>query len=182
MMSFKKCVLALSVLVYAAPAHSVSNPLSNLSPKETAKLMFWLANAVSLGYYFFHQPEDRPSQAPFERILKGFFDNLFNDIFDWNNVTHFTDILPGQRWKIYSTILDGRSEFKIKLLTDPKRKNIKGFGLYHFCEKNMKKIVKYCAVLGISYGLLSGELEANTRKLLDIILNAYKNASMVAVS
>lgn len=179
MISFKKSVLMLSLLA-AAPAHSVNNPLSNLSAKETAKLMFWLANATSLGYYFFHQPDDRASQAPFERVLKGFFDNLFHDIFNWDNVTHFGDILPGQRWKVYSTILDGRSEFKIKLLTDPKRKNIKGFGLYHFCEKNMKKIVKYCAVLGISYGLLQGEIQANTRQFLDIILNAYRNANKIA--
>lgn len=192
----KKSLLALS-LCCALPATAHVDPYFSLLPdyeellnydsdelaallKRLAKMLTLITAGGELGYYFFHNPENRNSQAPVEHLLKGNFDNILDDIFNWGNVTHFNDILPGQRYKVYSTILDARSLFKVKLLIDPTRNNIKGFGLIHFCEKNMRKIVKYAAAMGITYGLLYGDLEQNCKKMLDIILNAYKNATFVA--
>lgn len=144
--------------------------------KRLAKMVTLMTVGGELGYYFLHNPENRDSQAPVEHLLKGNFDNIIDDIFNLDNVTHFNDIIPGQRYKIYSTILDARSLFKVKLLIDPKRTSIKGFGLFHFCEKNMKKIVKYAAAMGLTYGLLYGKVETTIKNILEMILKANDTA------
>lgn len=158
-------------------------PAELLNPKDLAKLTTWLVNAGGLGYYFFHRPEDRLSKAPFERVLQGRWENPVGDTFNWDNVENFSDIFPGQRWKVYSYKFDGRSGAKLTI-TAPGKNDIKGFGLYHFCEKNMKKIVKLTAALAVSYGLLSGKLNATSieefiKQLATIILSAYGTAGKV---
>ncbi len=144
--------------------------------KHNAKFAMWFAGAVAIICYFFRNPEDRLSKAPLERVLKGFFDNILDDTFNWDNVTNFFDIIPGQRWKAYSTLLIGKSDLKVRLIMEGRRKDIKGFGLLHFLEKDMSKIFKVTAALGISYAFMMGKLEQTLKEIVEIILNPYQKA------
>jgi hypothetical protein len=144
--------------------------------KDNTKFAAWMAGALAVICYFFKNPDDRISNAPFERVLKGFFDNIIGDTFNWDNVTNFSDIIPGQRWKSYSTLLIGKSDLKVRLVMEGRRKDIKGFGLLHFLEKDMAKICKVIAALGISYAFTVGKLEQTIREIIDVILNPYHKA------
>ena len=57
-----------------------------------------------------------------------------------------------------------------------RRKDIKGFGLLHFLEKDMSKIFKVTAALGISYAFMMGKLEQTLKEIVEIILNPYQKA------
>lgn len=144
--------------------------------KDNAKFAVWLAGALAVICYFFKNPDDRVSNAPFERVLKGFFDNIIGDTFNWDNVTNFSDLIPGQRWKSYSTLLIGKSDLKVRLVMEGRRKDIKGFGLLHFLEKDMAKICKVIAALGISYAFTVGKLEQTIKEIIDVVLNPYHKA------
>jgi hypothetical protein len=141
--------------------------------KDNAKFAAWVAGALAVICYFFRNPDDRLSNAPFERVLKGFFDNILGDTFNWDNVTSFSDIIPGQRWKSYSTLLIGKSDLKVRLVMEGRRKDIKGFGLLHFLEKDMSKIFKVTAALGISYAFMMGKMQETLKEIVGAILNPY---------
>lgn len=147
--------------------------------KDNAKFATWLTAVIVIAYYFLHAPEDRLSNAPFERVLKGFFDNILGDTFNWDNITNFSDIIPGQRWKMYSTLLIGKSDFKVRLLVEGRRKDIKGFGLLHFLEKDMGKIFKLAAAAGVSYAFIMGKLDYTFKQILETILSPYSKATEV---
>ena len=170
----KKSVLALSMMILA-PAQQIHalNAPSNL--KDVAKLGAFLCVCPTLGYYFFHYPVDRRSEATIENILSGRWDNVIGDIFNWDNMTHFNDIIPGQRWKVFPyTISPKEADEKDIKFPITNKSDIKGFGLYHFCEKNMKKIIKYFAATGTLYGLLYGDLKSTGNTLIRVVFDAQK--------
>ncbi len=138
----------------------------------------WAAMSVfcpTLCYYFFHYPDDRRSQAPFENVLKGKWPNVIGDTFNWDNIKHFADIIPGQRHKVFPWTIKASELPDEKLLqfTTGNMTDIKGFGLYYFCEKNMNKICKLIAASATMYVLLWGNLPTK-RDLLETLFDAYK--------
>ncbi len=170
----KKYALALSMIMIAPVQQSQAFVTPDL--KGAAKASAFLAVGTTLAYYFFHYPVDRRSDAPIENIFCGRWDNVTHDLFSWDNVTNCTEIIPGQRWKVYPyTISVKESDEKEIKIPVTNKSDIRGFGLYHFCEKNMKKIVKYFAATGALYGLLYGDLKTTGKDILETIFDAYKN-------
>ena len=161
----------------AAPVQqSQAFDISDVNAKDGAKLAALLCFCPSLGYYFFHYPVDRRSDAPIENIFKGKWDNVTGDFFNWDNVTNVTDIIPGQRHKVFPWTIKASELPSEKYLqfTTGNMTDIKGFGLYYFCEKNMNKIVKYFAATGTLYALLYGNLQTTGKDILETIFDAYK--------
>lgn len=148
--------------------------------KDNAEYAAWLATSLAIAYYFLHYPEDRTSKAPFERVIKGYYNNIINDTFNWDNIANFTDIIPGQRGKVYSTILDGRKGFKVKLFVDERRKDIRGFGLLYFMEKDWGKLLRLTASIGVTYALLTGKTKQTIAQIVAFILDPYSYAKSVA--
>lgn len=189
----KKSALTLTVLMLISMNLSAFNqaiaPAQNDSwlnfsfldgAKDNAKFAAWLATSLAIAYYFLHYPEDRPSGAPFERVIKGYYNNIMNDTFNWDNINNLFDIFPGQRGKVYSTILDGRKGFKIKLFFDERRKDIRGFGLLYFMEKDWSKLLRLTASLGVTYALMTGKAKQTIAQIAALILDPYGYAKAIA--
>ncbi len=165
-------VLSMMILAPVQQSHTLSAP-SNL--KDAAKHIALLSVGITLAYYFFHYPVDRRSGASMENIFKGKWDNITGDFFNWDNVTDFTDIVPGQRHKVFPWTIKASELPNEKYLqfTTGDTTDIKGFGLYYFCEKNMNKIVKYFAATATLYALLWSNLPTK-RDILEILFDTYK--------
>ncbi len=149
----KKSLFVLSIMTMAPMHHSQASVPTSL--KDVAKLGTLLLMCPSLGYYLFHSPVDRKSSAPIENIFKGKWDNVTGDFFNWDNITNFGDIIPGQRGKVYPyTLVPKESSEKEIKLPITNLNDISGFGLYNFCDKNMGKICKYAVATAIMYVLL----------------------------
>lgn len=170
-MNFNKRIL---LFLSIACISTQNNAFNDLTPTDLAKLSAWTIATLSTGRYFLRYPERRLSCAPFERILEGRWDNVFNDIFNIENAKNYMDLLSGQRGKTYSQKFDGQSGAKIAI-TDPNQTNIKPFGIPSFCEKNISKICKLLATSGALYALLYGKLEATAKNLLLTIFDPYKH-------
>jgi hypothetical protein len=173
----KKSLLALS-LIAAVPMQTQAFECPDFY--DLAKTTFLGVTGAGFAYYQFHNPVAYDTKVPFERVLRGNYDNIIEDTFNMENVDSWYRIWPGQKGKVDAIAFETREGEKAMLCVGAYKKPISGEGVYYWCEKNMKGAVKWAVVMAILYALMYENLDLTTRKALELLLDGFGIAKKAA--